>query len=81
MAHAEATSGGAPSTHEKQSVSRKRRLTKEQERLRRQGLRILARIIARHCLANPEAYTSGPVGHGKTTLIVDGKPAQQEDAA
>ena len=41
-------------------MSRKRILTEEQERQRTEGLRILARIIARHYLAHPELYP-GPV--------------------
>ena len=32
---------------------KRRRLTKEQEELRLSGLRILARLIARRCLADP----------------------------
>ena len=38
------------------SKKRKRRLTAKQERQRIDGLRILARIIARHYLANPHLY-------------------------
>ena len=38
---------------------RKLRLTKNQERRRTEGLRILARIIARHYLANPHLYRNG----------------------
>ena len=38
---------------------RKRGLTKNQERRRTEGLRILARIIARHYLANPHLYRNG----------------------
>ncbi len=38
---------------------RKRRLTAKQERQRIEGLRILARIIARHYLANPHLYRNG----------------------
>ena len=40
------------------------RLTREQQEMRRQGLRILARIIARHCLSNPDLYHRGPAGNG-----------------
>ena len=36
-----------------------RKLTKNQERRRTEGLRILARIIARHYLANPHLYRNG----------------------
>ena len=41
------------------SSKRKRRLTERQERRRIEGLRILARIIARHYLANPHLYRNG----------------------
>ena len=37
----------------------KQELTKEQERRRLKGLRILARIIVRHRLAHPELYSNG----------------------
>ena len=37
-------------------MSKKRRLTGEQEDGRTQGLRLLARIIARHYLEHPELY-------------------------
>ena len=37
-------------------MSKLRRLTRAQERQRLEGLRILARIIARHYLAHPELY-------------------------
>ena len=39
-------------------MSRKGKLTRTQERRRIEGLRILARIIARHYLAHPELYPS-----------------------
>ena len=66
-------------------MSKKRRLTSSQEGLRIEGLRILARIIARHYLAHPELYPSPtedgaapPVnGHGAG----DGKAAFGVDAA
>ena len=44
---------------ETERVSSKRRLTAKQERQRIEGLRILARIIARHYLANPHLYRNG----------------------
>ena len=49
------------STGETKRVSSKRNrgLTKNQERRRIEGLRILARIIARHYLANPHLYRDG----------------------
>ena len=37
-------------------MSRKRKLTQDQESQRTEGLRVLARIIARHYLAHPELY-------------------------
>ena len=40
----------------------RRKLTDEQERQRKEGLRILARIIARHYLANPHLYGEGAAG-------------------
>lgn len=40
----------------------KQGLTEEQERRRIAGLRILARIIARHCLAHPELYEKDAAG-------------------
>ena len=40
----------------------KRKLTDEQERQRKEGLRILARIIARHYLANPHLYRERAAG-------------------
>ena len=50
----------APDTHEREkqrvSTKRKLRLTAKQERQRMEGLRMLARIIARHYLANPHLY-------------------------
>ena len=55
------------STRETKRVSnkRKRGLTKNQERRRIEGLRILARIIARHYLANPHLYRNGADGEAR----------------
>ena len=39
-------------------MSKNKKLTRTQERRRIDGLRILARIIARHYLAHPELYPS-----------------------
>ena len=60
------------SAREMQRVSskRKRRLTAKQERQRMEGLRILARIIVRHYLANPHLYPNGSAVDGSQT---DGK--------
>ena len=41
-------------------MSTERRLSDEQERLRLDGLRALARIIARHVLAHPDLYLEAP---------------------
>ena len=47
-------------THRKRrGLTGRRGLTREQERQRIQGLRVLARIIARHYMANPDLYDSG----------------------
>jgi len=50
-----------------------RKLTKNQERRRTEGLRILARIIARHYLANPHLYRNGSVP-------ADGQPTDDGEA-
>ncbi len=42
----------------------KSRLTKEQDKMRLDGLRILARIIARHLLSNSDLYARYPAGTG-----------------
>ena len=55
------------------SSKRKRRLTERQERRRIEGLRILARIIARHYLANPHLYRNGAAGDGAQA---EGKEAE-----
>ena len=52
----------------------KRRLTRSQERRRFEGLRILARIIARHYLAHPELYP-GPGADGAVSTANDGHRA------
>ena len=51
-----------PGETERVSGMRKRRLTDKQERQRKEGLRILARIIARHYLANPDLYRNNEAG-------------------
>ena len=48
-------------------MSKKRQLTARQERQRTDGLRILARIIARHYLANPHLYHKDAAGDGLRT--------------
>ena len=67
---------------EKQRVNskRKRRLTDRQERRRIEGLRILARIIARHYLANPHLYANGSSpANGRVTA--DGEAVREEGEA
>lgn len=67
-------------------MSRKKRLTPAQDQSRIEGLRVLARIIARHYLAHPELYPdpSGekgavpPLGGG---VKGDGKAVREEDGA
>lgn len=49
-------------------------MTKNQERRRIEGLRILARIIARHYLSNPHIYHNGANADGPET-------PRQEDKA
>ena len=58
----------------RRSASKKRRLTPEQEQKRLEGLRILARIIVRHYLANPGVYVNGP-------SPTNGLPADEEEGA
>ncbi len=45
------------------------RLTREQEEMRLQGLRILARIIARQYLSNPDLYPGGSTGSGSAVPV------------
>ncbi len=62
------------------SSKRKQRLTDKQERRRIEGLRILARIIARHYLANPHLYRRGSApADGQPTD--GGEDARKEGAA
>ena len=62
------------------SSKSKRRLTKNQERRRIEGLRVLARIIARHYLANPHLYANGSTpANGQTTDV--GETGRREDGA
>ena len=60
-------------------MSNKRKLTRTQERRRIEGLRTLARIIARHYLAHPELYPSpgsgGPVPGVNGRIAGEGKAA------
>ena len=68
------------------SSKRKRRLTQKQERQRIEGLRILARIIARHYLANPHLYPNGTAGDGSAPSVngrttADGETPRKEGEA
>ena len=57
----------------------KRKLTDRQERRRIEGLRVLARIIARHYLANPHLYPNGSApANGQPT---DGGQAPGKEGA
>ena len=55
------------------SKKSKRKLTDRQERRRIEGLRILARIIARHYLANPHLYRNGADGDGSQSARKEGE--------
>ena len=46
-------------------MKRKRNLTGEQEQRRIDGLRLLARVIARHYLTHPECYDKTADAEGK----------------
>ncbi len=72
-------------------MSKKRRFTREQEDGRIQGLRLLARIIARHYLEHPDLYPApggdpeggaDGVGRDDATLTArsrtGGNPARKE---
>ena len=61
-------------------MSKKRRLTGDQERQRTEGLRILARIIARRHLAQTELYPQ-PVDNGAQGHTDDGGTTAQREAA
>lgn len=47
------------------------RLTDEQERMRLEGLRILARIVARHALHHPDLHEGGAVRKPRAPLVRD----------
>ena len=60
------------------SSKQKRKLTPKQERQRIEGLRILARIMARHYLANPELYANGAAGERDASAVNGQPPADRE---
>ena len=57
-------------------MSTKQQLSDEQERMRLEGLRILARIIARHYLAHPEKYAGSAVEEQEAPSA-NGRPASE----
>ena len=61
-------------------MSKKQGLTRNQERRRIEGLRILARIIARHYMAYPELYPD-PKGPDGTGPSVNGRAPRDGKAA
>ena len=66
-------------------MKRQRALNDEQERVRVEGLRILARIIARHTLARPELSEGGRRDEGPEPPPGDegatGEPTERTDDA
>ena len=63
-------------------MSRKKRLTPDQDRQRIEGLRVLARIIARHYLAHPELYPAPSGAEGTVAPAGDDRnTVREEDAA
>ncbi len=69
---------------EPRDLRKKQGLTRSQERRRIEGLRILARIIARHYMAHPELYPHPNGADGKEPpvnghAVGDGKAAGRDD--
>ena len=62
-------------------MGRKQGLTPEQERQQTEGLRILARIIARHYFAHPEFYAQRAAGDGSAARANGNGPAHGADAS
>ena len=67
-------------------MSREGGLTPEQERMRLEGLRILARAIARRHLVSPEVDAGGSPGDAETPpandgQTADGNPGRKDSAA
>ena len=60
-------------------MSTKRQLSDEQEAQRLEGLRRLARIIARHALAHPDRYGAAEREAGKTPAGEE--PGRRDGAA
>ena len=59
-------------------MSTQQRLNDEQERMRREGLRTLARIIARHYLAHPEKYANSATEEAETPSVNGRQTAEGE---
>ena len=62
-------------------MSKRRGLAGSQERRRIEGLRILARIIARHYLSHPELYpgpVDGPAPSGDGHIAGDGEAGSED---
>ncbi len=67
-------------------MSRKKRLIPAQDHRRVDGLRVLARIIARHYLEHPDLYPDPPGAEGTVPPVKgkahgDGKAGRKEDGA
>ena len=67
-------------------MNSKRKPTPEQEKQRIDGLRILARIIARHYLDNPHLYHKDAAGDGPASSVagpetVEGRTSRREGVA
>lgn len=81
--------GSSPGTRpdpRETGVKRQRALSDEEERVRVEGLRILARLIARHALAHTELSEGGRGDEGPEPPASDegatgGPPERTDDAA
>ena len=67
-------------------MSTRQQLSDEQERMRLEGLRILARIIVQHYRAHPEKYPGGAVGEREAPPVDvppagEGERPRKDDAA
>lgn len=56
----------------------KQQLTEEQDEVRLRGLRLLARIFARHILTPPETYAEGSALGGNASSATNASPARKE---
>ncbi len=67
-------------------MSTRQRLSDEQERMRLEGLRVLARIIVQHYHAHPEKYAGRAAQEPEDTPVngrptAEGERAREDDAA